>query len=816
MKADLHVHSKFSKRPSQWILQKLSCPESFTEPLQLFKLAKARGMSLVTITDHNTIGGALEIAHLPDTFISEEITTYFPEDGCKIHVLAYDIDEGRHSDIQKVRENIFDLVPYLQQEKIVHVLAHPLYSINDRLTADHFEHLLLLFKNFELNGARDEIQNECLRHILFRLTPAEIDRLIDKHGIEPGFPEPWMKNLTGGSDDHSSLNIARRYTHVAKAKNAQDFLRGIDAHRSKVVGRPATPQTLAHNLYGIAYQFYKHKMSLSRHVPKDIFLRFLDRCLQVSREKEEGMLSKLYCIWNYRRRPRRATNRSISFQQLLRLESQELIWNDPQLMEMAKSGNEHHQDLEKTWFEFVNKVSNKVLLHFGDHLLNHLSGANLFNIFSSIGSAGALYSVLAPYFVSFSLFTRDRELVKKIWQRFPHMADKAPKKNGNAHVAHFTDTFYEVNGVALTLQQHIQTAVKTGKKLTVITCDAEKHPLIPGVQNFTPVGVYDLPVYQELKLFYPPFLEMLNYCYEQKFTSIHSATPGPIGLAALAIARILKLPISGTYHTSLPQYAKYLTGDGNIEDFMWHYVLWYYDQMNSIFVPSLSTGKELEDKGINPAKIRLFPRGIDIERFHPSKRNDLLDERYGLRGRTKLLYVGRVSKEKNLQLLVRAFRALIAVMDNVSLVVVGDGPYMPEMQQDLRDTPAVFTGYLQGDELAGTYASCDLFVFPSTTDTFGNVVLEAQASGLPVIVTDCGGPQENLIPGETGVVIPSDDADALLSAILALTRQPAVVQKMAAEARRYMEERTFEKAFERTWQIYEGRAMERPHLAQAV
>ncbi len=816
MKADLHVHSKFSKRPSQWLLQKLNCPESFTEPLQLYQLARTRGMSLVTITDHNTIAGALEIAHLADTFISEEITTYFPQDGCKIHVLAYDIDEGRHEDIQKARENIFDLVAYLQQEKIFHVLAHPLYSVNDRLSADHFEQLLLLFKNFELNGARDEIQNECLKQILLPLTSVEIGRLADKHGFMPGFPEPWVKNLTGGSDDHSSLNIARRYTQVAKAKNVREFLRGIDGHSAKVAGLPATPRTMAHNLYGIAYQFYKHKLNLGRHVPKDIFLRFLDHSLHVGREEEEGMISKLYCMWNYRRSQRKGTDRSVSLQQLLRLESQQLIWNDPHLMEVTRSGNGQHRDLEKIWFEFVNKVSNRVLPHFGDHLLNHLSGANLFNIFNSIGSAGALYSVLAPYFVSFSHFTKDRELVEKIRERFPHQAAKAHHNNGNAHVAHFTDTFYEVNGVALTLQQNIQAAVKTGKRLTVITCDAENHSPIPGVQNFAPVGVYELPFYKELKLFYPPFLEMLNYCYEQGFTGIHSATPGPIGLAALAIARILKVPISGTYHTSLPQYASYLTGDADMEELMWHYVLWYYDQMHSILVPSRSTAGELQDKGVNPAKIRLFPRGIDIERFHPAKRNGFLDSRYGFNGRIKLLYVGRVSKEKNLQLLVQVFRSLIAVADTVSLIVVGDGPYLQEMQQELENTPTLFTGYLQGDALAEAYASCDLFVFPSTTDTFGNVVLEAQASGLPVIVTDCGGPKENLIPGRTGIVVPCADADAILRAVLKLIDNPGVMRDMGKEARRYMEGRSFEKAFEQTWQIYEGRAPEPSHLARAV
>ena len=103
VKADLHVHSKYSKRPTEWILQKIGCPESFTEPTHLYNVAKQRGMSLVTITDHNIIDGCLEIAHLPGTFISEEVTTYFPDDGCKVHVLVYNITEAAHEDIQKIQ-----------------------------------------------------------------------------------------------------------------------------------------------------------------------------------------------------------------------------------------------------------------------------------------------------------------------------------------------------------------------------------------------------------------------------------------------------------------------------------------------------------------------------------------------------------------------------------------------------------------------------------------------------------------------------------------------------------------------------------------
>ena len=147
IRVDLHVHSKYSTRPSQWFLQKLGCPESFTEPLMLYQIAKQKGMSLITITDHNVIDGALEIAYLPDTFISEEITTYFSKDRCKIHVIALNITEKHHQDFQHIRQNLFELIDYLHQEHIHYILAHPFYSLNERLSMTHFEKRLLLFNS---------------------------------------------------------------------------------------------------------------------------------------------------------------------------------------------------------------------------------------------------------------------------------------------------------------------------------------------------------------------------------------------------------------------------------------------------------------------------------------------------------------------------------------------------------------------------------------------------------------------------------------------------------------------------------------------
>jgi len=273
-------------------------------------------------------------------------------------------------------------------------------------------------------------------------------------------------------------------------------------------------------------------------------------------------------------------------------------------------------------------------------------------------------------------------------------------------------------------------------------------------------------------------------------------------LAALAIARILKLPIYGTYHTALPQYAQILTGDTSIEELMWKYVIWYYDQMDIIFAPSQSTADELIQKGIAAEKIRLYPRGIDIEVFHPAKRNGIMGDKYGMDNAIKLLYVGRISKEKNLAVLEAAFRKLVErESGRVSLVVVGDGPYLQEMQAGMAGLPCVFTGYLSGETLASVYASCDLFIFPSTTDTFGNVVLEALASGVPAVVTGSGGPKYLVRGGITGFV--AGDEAGFLKCIVALAKSQELRERMGVRARDFALCRYWNRIFDRVYDSYE-------------
>ena len=807
MKVDLHLHSNHSKRPSQWVLQKIACPESFSEPKALMRQMRQQGMSAFTLTDHNTIGGCLEIAHLPEVFISEEVTTYFPEDGCKVHVVVYNIDEAIHGELQKVRKNIYELTAYLEAKGLVHTLAHPLFSVNDRLTLEHFEKFLLLFKNLELNGARDDYQNRVIRLVAENLTRQDIEELSERHGLEPLGRDPWVKGLTGGSDDHSALHAGRMFTEAPQARDLPEFLAAVAAGRGRPMGRGAEPVTLAHNLYGIAYQYYHAKFPLEKYAGRDVLMLFLDRLLKPESHNSAWLPIRLRNIFSNRRKRLAASNK---VQDVIRHVGETTITGNPELFRIIRDGARVGRKRDEHWYTFVNQAANQVMRRFGAELYGHLSGANVFSIFSSIGAAGSLYTMLAPYFVSYGLFGRDRPLVNRVARRFiPEDGRERPLK-----VAHFTDTFYEINGVAWTLRQQAALAQKNGKDLTIVTCAVDgAEPWEGPVKNFQAIEVFDFPEYPEMKLFLPPILEMLRWVYDAEINYIHSATPGPVGLVALAIARMLKIPISGTYHTAIPQYAKHLTGDDAVEHLVWKYAVWYYDQMEMVYVPSHDTGRELMAKGIDPAKIQLYPRGVDIESYHPGHRNGNFERKYGLRGTTRLLYVGRVSKEKNLPLLVECFKSLSARNQTLHLVVVGDGPWLEEMKAELAGLPCTFTGYLKGQELAEAFAGSDLFVFPSTTDTFGNVILEAQASGLPVIVTDQGGPRENMIPDETGLAVAGNNAAALSEAVGDLINRPLRLRQMAKAARAYMESRSFEAAFQEHWNMYTREADEHPQTA---
>ncbi len=318
------------------------------------------------------------------------------------------------------------------------------------------------------------------------------------------------------------------------------------------------------------------------------------------------------------------------------------------------------------------------------------------------------------------------------------------------------------------------------------------------IKNFKPIGEFELPEYELQKLSFPPILQMLDYIQRENFSEIIISTPGPIGLTALLAGKMLNLETSGIYHTDFPQYIRILTEDSFLESLAWKYMHWFYGQLDTIFVNSEQYRQSWIDRGLDAAKIRILPRGLDTRLFTPGRSEPDFWKQFGSNGSgVRLLFVGRISKEKDLDILVQSFRQLREEKVPVQLSIVGHGPFSKELAEMLPE--ACYTGYLTGTELAKAYASSDVFVFPSTTDTFGNVIIEAQAAGLPVIVSDIGGPRELVSDGVNGLITKARDVADFTQAIRRLVEDEALRKEMSAAARRSVQDRSWPSAFRKFW-----------------
>ena len=184
-KCDLHLHSCYSDRPSEWILRKAGIPDSLSKPSALYESLRTQGHNFVTFTDHNTLGAFHELKGQEGFFPGVEVTTYFPDDRCKVHLLVWNPDEKQFTEIERLRPNLMELGEFLSRERIAHAVAHPLISVDGRMTADHFEKLLLLFPVFEVvNGLRSPVAQEVLATCLDALTPETIRKLSEKHRLD--------------------------------------------------------------------------------------------------------------------------------------------------------------------------------------------------------------------------------------------------------------------------------------------------------------------------------------------------------------------------------------------------------------------------------------------------------------------------------------------------------------------------------------------------------------------------------------------------------------------------------------------------------
>lgn len=375
-------------------------------------------------------------------------------------------------------------------------------------------------------------------------------------------------------------------------------------------------------------------------------------------------------------------------------------------------------------------------------------------------------------------------------------------------VLKFTDTLADINGVCRFIQNIAQTAHDTGRDLKVFTSTRMSLPAADGVVNFTPVLAMKMPGYNTLDFAIPPLLEMLRAADEFRPDVIHISTPGPVGIAGMLAAKLMRVPIVGVYHTDFPAYIDELFESRLCSMICRGLMSGFYKQFRFVFSRSADYADRLLKMGINQDKLLRLRPGFDNTRFNAALRDPSIWDLHGVsRDSIKAVFCGRVSTEKNLPMLESIWPSIVSCVESagrtIELIIIGDGPYRKRMQSNLAEHHAHFLGFRNGVELATLYSSCDLFVFPSTTDTLGQVVMESQASGLPVIVTDQGGPKEIVQEGETGFVLPATEPDRWIETIVELAINDTKRKSMGQSGIRAMESFTFVESFHHYWRVHQ-------------
>ena len=601
------------------------------------------------------------------------------------------------------------------------------------------------------------------------------------------------KFWSGGSDDHGGQFAASAFTETPAAKSVEEFLKSVRNGNCTARGQGGTPLILSHGFYNTVACFiqdrFHEKLGPSGALLEKMFSRFMEGRAPTEftlKEKTEfivqGVLSGK--IFDF------AKPANVS------------LWKElsgyfarPEVKAKLAAQLDKVSEPERRTFLMANMVAEQLAFRFFNKFVQQLSSGNMVESMQALSAIAPILVILTPYIYGFHSQAPSRKWLRNL---FKELTGEIPIALQNHKRAWFTDTLEDVNGVATTIRKMTAAGAAAGKELIVVASRSNLQLSDIPIKNFPPIGEFELPEYELQKLSFPPILQMLDYIQRERFTEIIISTPGPVGLTALLAAKMLNLQTSGIYHTDFPQYIRILTEDSFLESVAWGYMHWFYGQLDTVFVNSEEYQQSWIKRGFDPSKLKILPRGLDTELFHPGRRDSAFFEKFGAsNGEVRLLYVGRISREKDLDLLADAYRRLRKEGLPVRLFVVGHGPYSEALAKSLPD--AFFTGYLRGTELATAYASADIFVFPSTTDTFGNVILEAQASGLPVVVSDSGGPKELVAHKANGLITRSHNVEDFTDAIRALVTDQTLRERMANSARDSVTDRSWPRAFAKFW-----------------
>lgn len=359
-------------------------------------------------------------------------------------------------------------------------------------------------------------------------------------------------------------------------------------------------------------------------------------------------------------------------------------------------------------------------------------------------------------------------------------------------IALVTETFPpEINGVAMTFGVIVRELGRRGHRVTVYRPRRDDLPAGDADENFTEVAMPGMPIpgYPLLRLGLPARRTLRRRWSAERPDLVHVATEGPLGATAITAARELGIPVTSSFHTNFHTYTRHY-GFGLLRPAVLAWLRRVHNRTRLTFAPTRALCAELAAEGFRD--LRVLSRGVDTWQFHPARRAEVLRLKWQAEPEDPVvIHAGRMAAEKNYDLLFAAFDAMRAVNPRCRFIVVGDGPLRARWQR--AQPGVVFTGFIPRGELARHYASADIYVHASLSETFGNVLTEAMASGLAVAGFDYAAAREFVRHGQNGLAVPCDEPGALINAAVMLAQDPLLRAQLRLAARQAVEAQSWER-----------------------
>ncbi|TVQ71465.1 MAG: glycosyltransferase [Oceanospirillales bacterium] len=818
LRIDLHCHDHHSDVPDELWGRLLKLPETWLPTDQLVKHLQSTGTDLITITNHNNARSCWELMDKGmDVLSGAEFTCHFPDESLSVHVLVYGFSPQQESRLNRLRHNIYHFVAYTLEQDLPSVLPHPLffYSAKNKLGIEALEKLALLFERFEvLNGQRGFWQNRMTQLWIESLTEEKLHHLAIKHKINPHdfCVHPFNKCMTGGSDDHNGIfagecgsflyvdNLAERRKSEPLSALALEALR---AGYIAPYGQPGEEERLTTTFLDYFSQVAIHmkdpgllRLMLHKGSLKDKLM-----CLGVSNTMQELQRHKytLAFLKTFHqalggKSPALLANLGVpkEFKPTLKIIKQiaKTRRKEPEnfSLKLRKSIPSLYREVTGIFFQRLsealdqNKPRSKRLsldsLIKEFELPTHLRG--LVQNSSSEHSPQMLkilesltFPALAALVIGGASFTGSQVL----YANRELLNDLAKDLNAGQHserILWLTDSFCDGNGVSGFLNNLLDEVQQRQLPIDLLTC----HPTLaeqPHLNVLRPISQFHLKQPNEQTLYVPDMLEVQRVFEQGGYDRIICSTELMMGVVALYLKHAFSVPVWFYMHTDWHEYFQRSTAlSAQYTDRFRRLLRAFYHQFDGLFVLNREHRDWLASEAME----------IPIEKLHltahwvNSSYHALSDQRNLPKPNPTLLYAGRISREKGVLDLPEIFRWVRKAIPNIHIRIAGNGPALKKLRRQLPE--AEYLGWIDEDGMKQAYLEADMLLLPSRFDTFGCVVLEALATGLPVAAYHSKGPADIIQHGQQGFL--SDSPTQMAAQILHYFSSPMLEQKRIQRA----------------------------------